>query len=568
MKKDATAIARSGDGIDGRSDVRRTKVPQEDHDDDNHNDGSANGSGSDDHSIHHEHGLDHWQHQHSKTKITRSTYIFALCAAINSVNLGYDIGISPNVGPLIEKDLNLTTWEREAFIGCLNFWSMFGSLFAYWITDRYGRRRSFIAAAFTFILGVLLMASAQSYGALMAGRTLVGLGVGFGLAIDPLYIAEISPASHRGELVTWSEIANNVGSLTGFSAGLMFYKLDDDIEWRVMFLMGGILPVVMIVLVLTVMPESPRWLVANNREAEARTILQKIYPAGYDIDPVLEDISDALERENDPSRSIGWRMIFFPTPAVRRMLIVGVGTAMAQQAVGIDAIQNYLNDVLEKAGVESTKQRLEILILLGVIKLLFIFVGGKLFDVRGRRPLLLASLGGMFLAFVIVGSAFVGGIGPSEAKIAIGGLAMYLAFFSIGMGPGAWLIPSEVFPTSVRAKAMSVASFSNRISATFMASTFFSLANAMGWAGFFFVLAVNCLLVAVFVFTLLPETKGRSLEDMALYFAEVTGDQTLLDGKANQKMRKQQMVEMEKGRYQATASDAVEGGVVSNGTMT
>ncbi|KAL3903184.1 MAG: hypothetical protein SGILL_010542, partial [Bacillariaceae sp.] len=436
--------------------------------------------------------------------------------------------VSTNAGSLIQRDLGLTDVQRELFVGSLNFWSIFGSFGSHWICDKYGRRKSFQVAALAFIVGVIIMACANGYAVLMVGRCFVGLGVGFGLAIDPLYIAEISPAAHRGELVTWSEMAINVGIVLGFFSGIVFYGLDDNLQWRLMFAMGTILPVAMIILSQTVMAESPRWLVSKNREAEAKEILRKIYPEGFDVDPVTQDIKEAMERERIAENNIGWNMILFPTPAIRRMLIVGVGTAMAQQAVGIDAIQYYLIDVLDESGIKSEKAQLGVLMLLGLLKLLFIVVGSKLLDRRGRRPLFFVSLIGMCAANVVTSFSFFGK-NSNNSTFAIVGLSLYLSFFSVGMGPGAWLIPSEIFATSIRAKCMSIATFFNRIVATLMASTFLSTANAIGWGGFFIMLAAICLVVFVFIFFLLPETKGRSLEDMSLYFAEITNDNSVLE---------------------------------------
>jgi MFS family permease len=208
------------------------------------------------------------------------------------------------------------------------------------------------------------------------------------------------------------------------------------------------------------------------------------------------------------------------------MLIVGVGVAISQQAVGIDAIQYYLLDVLQQSGIQSEKNQLIVLLLLGVLKLIFVVIGSKLIDTRGRKKLLFISLLGMFGACILTSFSFVG---KSSPVFAIIGLSLYLSFFSIGMGPVAWLIPSEIFPTSIRAKAMSIATLSNRIVATIMASTFLSTAKAIGWGLFFIFLAVICVVAFVFVFFLMPETKGRSLEDMSLYFAEITGDNNVLE---------------------------------------
>ena len=212
--------------------------------------------------------------------ITRATYIYVLCAAVNSCNLGYDVGVSTNAGPKIRQDFNLTNVQLELLLGSINFWSMFGAIMAQHVSDTYGRRTTFIMAALGFILGVAIMSMAPSYEILMFGRFFVGMGVGVGLAIDPLYIAEVSPASCRGELVCWSEIAINIGIVFGFASGIVLHPLDNALEWRVMLALGAVLPMVMIVLVLKVMPESPRWLIAKNRLDEARSILERIYPDG------------------------------------------------------------------------------------------------------------------------------------------------------------------------------------------------------------------------------------------------------------------------------------------------
>jgi len=373
------------------------------------------------------------------------------------------------------------------------------------------------------------MALASNYSLLMIGRVFVGIGVGTGLAIDPLYIAEITPAKYRGEMVTWSEIALNGGIVLGFTMRLILVPLADSTEWRAMFLAGCILPAVMLYLVKDVMPESPRWLVAKGRIDEAKRVFKKIYPAHVDIDTIIKEVQESMERESAAQTSTDWRTLLCPTPAIRRMLVVGIGIAISQQLVGIDAIQYYLLDVIEETGIDDTTRETLVLIALGIVKLTFIIIGGKLFDRRGRRPLLFVSLLGMALALLVISMTFL--LSPQESKaIIICGLAFYLAFFSLGMGPGAWLVASECFATGIRAKAMAMATFSNRIAATLMSSSFLSLAKAMGWGGFFLVLVTICLLVFMFVYFLLPETKGKSLEEMSIYFAEITGDTAVLDG--------------------------------------
>jgi len=245
-----------------------------------------------------------------------------------SCNLGFDIGVSTNLGPLIQNDLGLTDLQREILIGSLNFFAMWGALASHFFSDRYGRRATFVVASFAFLWGLVIMALGQTYEVILAGRVLIGLGVGVGFAVriayikgasscclprfiwndthylllsyltignvaftfyvsstvgakvDPLYISEISPAKHRGRLVNWSEIGINIGVTLGFSMGLLFSDHELGDGWRKMCLVGLIFPIAMLFIVAGILPESPRWFVLNGHDAEAREVLQDIYPKG------------------------------------------------------------------------------------------------------------------------------------------------------------------------------------------------------------------------------------------------------------------------------------------------
>lgn len=168
-----------------------------------------------------------------------------------------------------------------------------------------------------------------------------------------------------------------------------------------------------------------------------------------------------------------------------------------------------------------------ILVGLGLIKLGVIFLAGRLLDRTGRRPLVFISLVGMSVSFFIVAMSFTGAVASEVGAIV--GLGLYLAFFSIGMGPATWTIASEVFTTSIRAKAMSLATFGNRATATIFASSFLSVSNAMGSSNFFIMMTLVCLVILLWMCYYLPETKGLSLEEMAHYFAEITGDESILE---------------------------------------
>lgn len=471
--------------------------------------------------------------------LLRATKVFALCAAVNSCNLGFDIGVSTSVGQLIQNDFNLSDVQREIFVGSLNFFAIFGALASNWFSDRYGRRHTFIVAALGFIGGIIICALAPTFGVLIFGRAFVGFGVGVGMAVDPVYISEIAPAKHRGYLVTWSEIAINFGIVMGFSMGIFFANIEAGFQWRIMLSMGMILPCCMIFLVLNIMPESPRWFVSKGRDDDAKVVLKQIYPDNFPVSEIVDAIREALERERIAEETVGWNAISRPTPAFRRMLLVGVGVAIGQQAVGIDALQYYLVDVLDSSGLHSVRMQSWFMVGLGGVKLAVIFISGHLFDTRGRRPLFFVSLLGMAASLFLLSILyFISENDNVDTAALVTILAAYLAFFSMGMGPGAWLVPSEIFATSIRAKAMSIATSLNRATACLMSSTFLSTKDTMTWGGFFLLMTSVCLLICAFVYVYLPETKGRSLEDMSVYFAEITNDESILS--AENKLRDEQ----------------------------
>eukprot|EP00971_Amphidinium_carterae_P265712 5271317-Amphidinium_carterae.1 len=195
-----------------------------------------------------------------------------------------------------------------------------------------------------------MSAAAPNYWWLMGGRIFLGIGIGIGQAIDPLYIAEVSPADYRGSLTTWSEFAINLGILLGFASNSMLVGLGKNVAWRVMLAVGLVLPVVLLFLSLCVMPESPRWLMMKSRHAEAEHVLRRTHAPGTDLRPVLDELQAQVE---ETTHECGWHDLFnaFRTPGpTRRMLLVGIGIAFAQQANGSDSLVQFSPRVFENAG--------------------------------------------------------------------------------------------------------------------------------------------------------------------------------------------------------------------------
>jgi MFS family permease len=395
----------------------------------------------------------HHHHHHTNSsppppRISPITYLYCACAALNSVNLGYAIGVSTNAGLFIQKDWQLTDEQLEFFLGLLNFCSIFGALLSPVLCDRFGRRRTFGIVASIFITGAGVTCTARSRHVLFLGRIILGLAVGIGEAIDPMYIAELAPAHVRGALVSWAEAGDALGVVLGFATSLV------TDNWRIMMALGATIPAVMLYVSNFVLPESPRWLLRNGQELAARAVLARTIlvtttnttttttttvctgsstdeddtnssGGGGEqerqrkeqeqddetketiVDGMINEMKQSLEYERASSESVGWEAIFIrPSPSVQRMLLLGVGIAILQQAVGIDSIMFYLMFVIQQSGITDVTHQTIVLILLGVVKLVFVFVGARLFDESGRRPILFTSLVGCAGSLVVLSAAF------------------------------------------------------------------------------------------------------------------------------------------------------------------
>ena len=193
-----------------------------------------------------------------------------------------------------------------------------------------------------------------------------------------------------------TEAGAHIGMMCGFAATLAFADLAESVRWRVVVAAGLVLPLAMIVVAVGVLSESPRYLVTVGRDEDACDVLKGIYPPGYKMDLVVADIREALERERLAEHNVGWSVIFHPTPAFRRMLLLGWGVSFAQQAIGVDAIQYYVLDVIHQAGITSTATQALYLLGMAIIKLQCIILCGRMLDVQGRRFVLFLSLTGMF----------------------------------------------------------------------------------------------------------------------------------------------------------------------------
>ncbi|KAK3002951.1 hypothetical protein RJ639_019754 [Escallonia herrerae] len=446
-----------------------------------------------------EEGGDHRQRQ--RTNNTRK-YVLAsaIFASFNSVLLGYDVGVMSGAILFIQEDLQITERGKTS--------------------DAIGRKWTMAFAAIVFQTGAAIMALAPSFGVLMVGRLLAGIGIGFGVMIAPVYICEISPAVARGSLTSFPEIFINLGILLGYISNYAFSGLPVHINWRVM-LAVGILPSAFIALALFVIPESPRWLVMKNRIDDARLVLLKIIEIEGEVEERLAEIQLAAGNANAEKyeEKAVWREMLNPSSGVRRMLITGCGIQCFQQITGIDATVYYSPTIFKDAGIQSNAELLAATVAVGFTKTIFILIAIFLIDRLGRKPLLYVSTIGMTICLFGLGFTLSAlGNGPVGIRLAILSVCGNVAFFSVGIGPVCWVLTSEIFPLRLRAQASAIGAVGSRVSSGVVAMSFLSITRAITVGGTFFVFAAISALSVAFVYTCVPETKGKSLEEIEQLF--------------------------------------------------
>ncbi|XBI12300.1 hypothetical protein VPH35_139189 [Triticum aestivum] len=430
-----------------------------------------------------------------------------------------DLALMSGAELFIREDLGLTDTQVEVVAGSMNVFMLASILFSGWTADLLGRRATLVVANAFLMAGALAMSLGGSYAALMAARFVTSIGMGLALVVAPVYNAEISPPSTRGMLSSLLDIFTNVGILLGYTSNYALAGLPVHLAWRIMYVIGVLPPVLLAVGVLA-MPESPRWLAMRGRHADARAVLLRTSDTAEEADLRLEDINRALDAPQ-PAGSVWQEMIVRPSATVRRILICVVGLHFFQEASGIDAVILYSPLVFKKAGMSTNSSVLGATVAVGVVKTCFIFVAMLLVDRVGRRPLLLASAGGVAVSFTALALTLcVRETSSATAAACVASVMAFVAAFSLGFGPLASTYAAEIMPLRLRAKGAGLGMAVNRLTCGAVSMSFISLAGWISMPGCFFLYAGVAATACVFVHVRLPETRGRSLEDMEALFAK------------------------------------------------
>ncbi|KDP33672.1 hypothetical protein JCGZ_07243 [Jatropha curcas] len=452
----------------------------------------------------------------------------ALLASTNSILLGYDIGVMSGAVLYIRENLKISKTQVEILVGVLNVCSLLGSLASGKTSDQIGRRYTIVLAATTFIVGALLMGLAPSFPFLMAGRIIAGIGVGYSLMIAPVYTAEISPAMTRGFLTSLPEVFIVFGILLGYIVNYALSGLPQHINWRLMLGLAAI-PSLLIGIGVTAMPETPRWLVMRGKIDNAKRVLIKISDSTEEAEFRLAEIIKAASASssNDVWHGQGvWKeLLLRPSRPVIRMLIAAVGINFFMQASGNDAVIYYCPEVFKAAGIHNKRTLFGVNVIMGCSKAFFVLISALYLDRFGRRPLLLLGSAGMTVSLVVLGSGSMV-LDHSNTKpvwaIVLGIIAVcgFVSFFSIGLGPITWVYSSEIFPLRLRAQGSGLAISVNRLVSGLVSMTFLTLAEKITFGGVFFMLAGIMVIGTLFFYLVMPETKGKTLEEIGALFED------------------------------------------------
>jgi major inositol transporter-like SP family MFS transporter len=428
-------------------------------------------------------------------------------AALGGLLFGYDTGIISAALLFVGRDLGdagapLSDFTKELITAAIVAGALVGCMSAGPLSDRIGRRPVVMIAACIFIVGSAAAAWAPSIMVLVLARLLLGLAVGATTQVVPVYIAELAPAANRGALVVMFQLAIVSGILVSSIVG---WLLKGGGDWRLMFLLG-VVPAVILLVGMIPLPESPRFQALNGHDDDARKTLLRVRANAAVVDAELAEIKTTVRAER------GWRDLF--VPRFRPALIAGMGVAMFCQITGTNAIIYYAPTILRTAGFGENAALLTS-IAVGVTIVSTTIFGMWAVDHWGRRTLMLRFLPVAALSLVLLGAMLVSGT-PHGASLwfAVAGLLGYEIFNVGSISVAIWLVGSEVFPLAVRGKGMSMVTLSHWSFDLLISLTTLSLTVALGIAGTFWLFAAINVLAFLFVWRFVPETRGRTLEQI------------------------------------------------------
>lgn len=456
-----------------------------------------------------------------KLSFSQKTYLklITLISTFGGLLYGYDTGVVNGALPFMSREdqLNLTPFTQGLVTSSLLLGAAFGAIFGGRMSDRKGRRKTILSVAFVFLLATIGCAIAPNVEMMVLCRIVLGLAVGATSVTVPAFLAEMAPAERRGRLVTQNELMIVTGQLLAytFNAGLASSFGELAHVWRYMLVIAT-LPAVLLWLGMLIVPESPRWLASKGKRGEALHVLKQIRKEQR-AKAEFTEIEEALQAEGKMKKAT---FTDLKLPHVRKLVGIGIGIAMIQQLTGVNSIMYYGTEILKDAGF-STEAALIGNIANGVISVIATFVGIALLDKVGRRPMLFTGMLGTSTSLLLIG-LFSILLKDSDALpfIILGLTVVFLAFQQAAVSPVTWLMQSEMFPLHLRGFAMGITVFCLFMMNFLVGLLFPVLFDAFGLANTFFVFVGLGALSLLFIKRFVPETKGRTLEEIEQSFRQ------------------------------------------------
>jgi len=440
----------------------------------------------------------------SDSESTRSVYIMASIASVGGLLYGYDLAVVAGAILFINEQFPLSPFLEEIIISIALLGAMIGAFIGGLIVDKIGRRKIIIVAALISILGAIISSFGLNVVWIIFGRVIVGFAFGIISFAAPLYISEIAPVGIRGRLVS-------LYSLLFFGGILISYVVDFAFSgtggWRWMFGLA-IIPAIILGVGMIFMPSSPRWLLKKGMLEKARNVLIKIRG-----DSNVEDEIKSIQK-TVTQKSPGYSDLL--RPMIKPALILGIGLGVIRQLTGVTIATLYSPKIFGFSGFSSKSVDILAAVGVGAVFVLTIILVMFLVDRTGRRPLMLTGLVGMAFCLGVLGLAF---IMPHQFMgllkwLTVGSLMFFTAFYVLGPGSISQLVISEIFPLNVRGLAMSISTVALWASYLLTSLTFLTLIQIFGRSGTFWLYGLICLAAFLFVYFLMPETKGKSLEEI------------------------------------------------------
>lgn len=442
---------------------------------------------------------------------TRFVYVAASFAALGGLLFGYDTGVISGALIFIKREFGLTTAAEEVVVSGVLLGATIGAIFGGKAADLFGRRRVLLVTAAIFGIGALASAVAPSPTILIISRVVLGLAIGLASTNVPVYLSEVAPPHARGWVVSLFQLAVTVGIVVAYLTDYAFAGIEG---WR--WMLGlAVVPALVFGTGMFFLPETPRWLIRGGHHEVAQRVLVRIRELP-DVSVEIEEIKASLAQQAESGH---WTDLL--RRQVRPALVVGLGLAIFQQITGINTVIYYAPRILQSAGFNSASGAILATVGVGVVNVGMTIVAMFLVDRAGRRPLLLVGIAGMIITLGALGLSFrISNPSGQLAWISVICLMGYVASFAISLGPIFWLLIAEIYPLKIRGLAEGTAATFNWASNLIVSLTFLTLVEKLGASSTFLLYAVASVASWVFAYCFVPETKGRSLEQIEAFWRE------------------------------------------------